>query len=103
MVRSPNPSLLTFDQDDESATSSRLVDQASWSSFPTAPGLCSTCQYALLNQTRRGTVYLRCGRATWDVRLTRYPRLPVDDCLGFLPNEAIPGESKPGGRESQKN
>ena len=102
-ARPPNPSSLTIDQVDESATSSWLVDQAPWSSLPTAPGLCSACQYALLNQTRRGTVYLRCGRATWDERLTRYPRLPVDDCLGFLPNEAIPGEPKPGGRASQKN
>jgi hypothetical protein len=47
------------------------------------PGLCRTCQYAKLNQTRRGTVYLRCARAAWDQALTRYPRLPVTECTGY--------------------
>jgi propionyl-CoA synthetase len=36
-----------------------------------------------LNETHRGTAYLRCTRASWDERLPRYPRLPVDDCVGF--------------------
>lgn len=90
-ARPPSSSSLTIDQRDESATSSCRVDQAPWSGLPTTLGLCSSCKYALLNQTRRGTVYLRCGRAAWDERLTRYPRLPVDECIGFLPNGAIPG------------
>ena len=47
------------------------------------PGLCVTCRHARLNQTRRGTAYLRCGRSAWDDRLVRYPRLPVLRCAGF--------------------
>jgi hypothetical protein len=48
-----------------------------------APGLCGTCVYAKLNETHRGTAYLRCTRAAWDARLSRYPRLPVTTCPGF--------------------
>jgi propionyl-CoA synthetase len=50
-----------------------------------APGLCAACRHAKLNRTLRGTAYLRCLRAEWDARLTRYPRLPVLDCVGFEP------------------
>jgi hypothetical protein len=48
-----------------------------------APGLCGTCVHAKLNETHRGTAYLRCTRAAWDDRLPRYPRLPVITCPGF--------------------
>jgi hypothetical protein len=48
-----------------------------------APGLCGTCVHAKLNETQRGTAYLRCTRAAWDARLPRYPRLPVTACPGF--------------------
>lgn len=47
------------------------------------PGLCADCQYAKVNETRRGTAYLRCTRAEWDAALVRYPRLPVVECTGF--------------------
>jgi hypothetical protein len=45
-------------------------------------GLCGRCTYAILRPTRRGPVYLRCGRAASDSRFPKYPRLPVLDCLG---------------------
>lgn len=51
--------------------------------FPVQPGLCGRCAYGLRNTTRRGTTYLRCGRAAWDDRLVKYPQLPVLDCVGF--------------------
>lgn len=54
-----------------------------WALLGADPGLCAHCQYHKLNVTRRGTAYLRCGRAAWDDRLPRYPRLPVTDCVGF--------------------
>ena len=57
--------------------------EAVWRKLGAEPGLCSACQYPKLNQTRRGTVYLRCGRAEWDSTLPRYPRLPVTQCAGF--------------------
>jgi propionyl-CoA synthetase len=56
-----------------------------WSRLGGEAGLCRTCQHPLLNETRRGTVYLRCSRATWDQRLPRYPRLPVSQCAGYEP------------------
>jgi propionyl-CoA synthetase len=58
---------------------------AAWLRLGAEPGLCSGCQHAKLNETRRGTAYLRCTRAAWDTRLPRYPRLPVMECVGFEP------------------
>ena len=57
--------------------------EAAWAKLGAEPGLCLTCRHAKLNQTRRGTAYLRCGRSAWDDRLVRYPRLPVIECAGF--------------------
>ena len=54
-----------------------------WAGLGAQPGLCLRCRHAKLNQTRRGPAYLRCTRAAWDPRLTRYPRLPVRECAGF--------------------
>ena len=47
-------------------------------------GLCGVCRHAKTTTTKRGTTYLRCTRAGWDDRLTRYPVLPVrpDDAVG---------------------
>jgi hypothetical protein len=59
--------------------------------LPVDPGLCAACRHASVKETRRGTVYLRCTRASWDDRLTRYPRLPVSECPGFdPPADAVP-------------
>lgn len=59
------------------------VPNAAWAKLGERPGLCQDCRYAKLNETRRGTAYLRCGRSAWDDRLVRYPRLPVTECVGF--------------------
>ncbi len=56
-----------------------------WLKLGAEPGLCGACQHAKLNETRRGTAYLRCTRAEWDPALTRYPRLPVAACPGYQP------------------
>ena len=56
---------------------------AAWLKLGAEPGLCAACRHAKLNQTRRGTAYLRCTRAAWDISLSRYPRLPVTQCAGF--------------------
>jgi hypothetical protein len=62
----------------------------------TEPGLCADCRHAKLNETKRGTVYLRCLRAEWDSSLVRYPRLPVTQCGGYDPkDEASPDEPRP--------
>src|SRR5271170_5563282 len=57
--------------------------EAGWAKLGAQPGLCRNCRHARLNETRRGTAYLRCGRSAWDERLVRYPGLPVLDCVGF--------------------
>jgi len=59
------------------------TSDAAWLKLGAEPGLCRVCQHARLNQTRRGTAYLRCARAAWDAALVRYPRLPVTQCAGF--------------------
>ena len=56
---------------------------APWLKLGAEPGLCGACRHAKLNETRRGTAYLRCLRAAWDTTLRRYPRLPVTQCAGF--------------------
>jgi hypothetical protein len=61
-----------------------------WLKLDAQPGLCGACRHAKLNETRRGTVYLRCTRADWDTALSRYPRLPVTHCAGFEPREGNP-------------
>jgi arginase len=69
------------------ATSLRLMPDpppdTAWLKLGAEPGLCGSCTYAKLNQTRRGTAYLRCARAAWDITLARYPRLPITRCAGF--------------------
>jgi hypothetical protein len=65
--------------------------EEAWAKLGAEPGLCLTCRHAKLNQTRRGTAYLRCGRSAWDDRLVRYPRLPVSECAGFEARETGPG------------
>jgi hypothetical protein len=70
---------------------------AAWLKLGAEPGLCAACQHAKLNETRRGTVYLRCTRAAWDPRLPRYPRLPVAECVGFDPVSGSPGAEQQGG------
>jgi hypothetical protein len=65
--------------------------EGGWGKLGADPGLCATCQHPKLNETRRGTVYLRCTRAEWDVALPRYPRLPVTRCTGFDPASPSPG------------
>jgi propionyl-CoA synthetase len=52
------------------------------------PGLCWTCRHSKVNQTRKGTAYLRCTRAEWDDRLRRYPPLPVMSCVGYEARQA---------------
>ncbi|HEV3380081.1 MAG TPA: hypothetical protein VG142_03795 [Trebonia sp.] len=54
-----------------------------WRKLGSPAGLCQTCRHAKLNETRKGTAYLRCTRAAWDAALPRYPRLPVTSCAGY--------------------
>lgn len=60
-------------------------DDNPWRRLGADPGLCGRCRHGRLNETRRGTVYLRCTLAAVDARLPKYPRLPVHACVGFAP------------------
>ena len=60
-----------------------LAGRDAWRKLGAPAGLCEACRHARLNETNRGTAYLRCTRAAWDGRLPRYPRLPVTECPGF--------------------
>ena len=71
--------------------------EAGWAELGAEPGLCLTCRHAKLNQTRRGTAYLRCGRSAWDDRLVRYPRLPVIECAGFEARGQPAADGRAGG------
>jgi hypothetical protein len=46
---------------------------AVWLKLGAEPGLCRACRHAKLNQTRRGTAYLRCTRAAWGHRACPLP------------------------------
>ena len=63
---------------------------AAWLKLGAEPGLCGACRHAKLNETQRGTAYLRCTRAAWDITLSRYPRLPVTQCAGLERHEEKP-------------
>jgi propionyl-CoA synthetase len=63
---------------------------AGWLKLSAEPGLCQACRHAKLNQTGRGTAYVRCTRAAWDTALARYPRLPVAECAGFERRQGKP-------------
>jgi hypothetical protein len=60
-------------------------DRDPWAALGAPPGLCVDCVHPKLTLTRRGSAYLRCLRAEWDDRLSRYPRLPVLACVGHQP------------------
>jgi hypothetical protein len=47
-------------------------------------GLCSVCTYAQRVKSDRGSVFYLCGRAATDPAYTKYPRLPVTKCAGFV-------------------
>jgi hypothetical protein len=49
------------------------------------PGLCGECRHSRRIETRRGSVFRLCERATSDRRYPRYPTLPVLSCAGFEP------------------
>jgi hypothetical protein len=51
--------------------------------LPVAPGLCGHCRHAVVNETRRGTVYLRCTAAASWPELPKYPALPVLRCPAY--------------------
>lgn len=60
-------------------------------------GLCANCRFVLEQETKRGAVFFRCGRADKDATFDRYPAIPVLDCRGFEDRGHEGGEAR--GRE----
>lgn len=55
---------------------------------PASAGECALCMQARAIATRRGSVFVLCGRAAADATFARYPRLPMRGCRGFEPPTA---------------
>lgn len=46
-------------------------------------GLCSSCRFASVQRSARGSSFWRCRRADAEPAFLRYPPLPVKSCHGF--------------------
>ncbi len=46
-------------------------------------GLCASCAFARVVESARGGRFTLCRRSEMDARFTRYPALPVLECVGF--------------------
>jgi hypothetical protein len=46
-------------------------------------GLCAGCRHVNVIKSSKGSAYILCGLAKVDRRLSKYPVLPVIECLGF--------------------
>jgi hypothetical protein len=50
----------------------------------TAAGLCDSCRHQQIVRTTRGSVFSLCRRSRDEPdRYPRYPRLPVNSCVGY--------------------
>jgi hypothetical protein len=47
-------------------------------------GLCDSCAYQKLIRTTRGSVFSMCERSKTDKSFPKYPRLPVEQCRGYV-------------------
>ena len=58
-----------------------------------AIGLCHTCQHVRRIESRRGSVFILCEKSVTEPEtFSRYPRLPVRVCVGYLPDGPLPPE-----------
>jgi len=55
-----------------------------------AAGLCASCTHCQRITNTRASTFFLCGRAHTDPSFTRYPRLPVIACPGYV-REDVPG------------
>ena len=46
-------------------------------------GLCATCKYVHVVKSARGSYFVLCNLAKTDPRFSKYPVLPVFQCLGY--------------------
>ncbi|MCB0197843.1 MAG: hypothetical protein KDJ65_38215 [Anaerolineae bacterium] len=48
-------------------------------------GLCATCQHVKVIKSSRGSMFIMCNLAKTDPRFSKYPPLPVINCIGYEP------------------
>jgi hypothetical protein len=53
-------------------------------------GLCEHCSHAKRTASARGSVFFLCRRHEQDSRFAKYPRLPVVQCSGYVPESSDP-------------
>ncbi|NUM56666.1 MAG: hypothetical protein HUU46_23815 [Candidatus Hydrogenedentes bacterium] len=57
-------------------------------------GLCATCVHGrIVPHPRGGDAYWRCGKHDEDKAFAKYPRLPVNSCAGYRPDDGLPDAS----------
>ncbi|RIK77965.1 hypothetical protein DCC62_08600 [candidate division KSB1 bacterium] len=54
-------------------------------------GLCEHCKHVQVIYSRRGSRFLLCRKSETDPAFSKYPRLPVLSCDGFVPAGPTPG------------
>lgn len=50
-------------------------------------GLCARCRNVQVVESSRGSRFYLCRLSATDRRFPKYPRLPVLECIGFVPAE----------------
>jgi hypothetical protein len=50
-------------------------------------GLCFQCRYAQVIESERGSRFYLCERSRTDPAFPKYPRRPVVQCAGYVPEE----------------
>lgn len=57
---------------------------SNWGVVPhIGPGLCTTCGHVDTVRSDRGSTFLRCRLSDVDPRFSKYPTLPVVQCIGW--------------------
>lgn len=57
-------------------------------------GLCAKCEFAKIIENDRGSQFIFCQKSQQDASFSKYPRLPVIQCEGFVEKEADSGHNK---------
>ena len=58
------------------------------SGFVAQPGLCASCRWLRLVESRAGSSFILCRKSETDARFPRYPSLPVLACDGYERRDA---------------
>jgi hypothetical protein len=63
-------------------------------------GLCATCTHVEVIRSDRGSTFFRCGLSDVDARFSKYPALPVQQCIGWT-SKRERGKPEHAAKESQ--